>query len=105
MLAVLKSESKSKDALERIRNTNKLYHLRRRPRCADGRLDLRHKVNRAFSKHAVVTDYYDPQDPTKAVDQDVIQQCLDRQQEEYDNARFEELSAKVKKLEEEQSSL
>lgn len=31
-----------------------------RPRCKDGSLDMRRKVNRAFDKYADVGDYYDP---------------------------------------------
>ena len=68
MDSTVDAKSKSDDAMARIRNANKLYHLRLRPRCADGRLDIRQKVNRSFEKNAVVTDFYDPEDPTRAGD-------------------------------------
>ena len=57
------AETKAKVALAQIRNSDHLLHLRRRPRCADGRLDMRATVNRAFAKDALVTDYYDPLEP------------------------------------------
>ena len=44
------AESKAKKALTEIRDTNVLFHLRRRPRCRDGSLDLRCKVNKVFMK-------------------------------------------------------
>jgi hypothetical protein len=41
-----------------------LFNLRRRPRCQDNSLNLRFCVNKSFSKNDVVTDFYDPKDPT-----------------------------------------
>ena len=46
--------------LEEIRDPDRLGQLRRRPRCADGSLDMRNKVNRGLSKHAQISDFYDP---------------------------------------------
>jgi hypothetical protein len=41
-----------------------LKNLERRPRCQDDSLNLRFSVNKSFSKDEIVTDYYDPKDPT-----------------------------------------
>ena len=48
----------------RLENYNgHLLNLRRRPRCADGRLDMRASVNKSFAKDAFVTDYYELLEP------------------------------------------
>ena len=82
--------------LAEIRNHGRLKHLLRRPRCRDGSLDMRCKVNWSFSKTDQVTDYYDPIDPSIDISQVVIQQYLADQQRRYDNARFKELTSCVK---------
>ena len=89
----------AKKKLAEIRDGDRLGHLRRRPRCSDGGLDMRSKANRGLSKHAVVTDFYDPAKPNEVIEKAVIQQLLDRQQDEYDALRFQELSERVNKLE------
>ena len=67
------ASSKANKALADIRRYNDLYHLRRRPRCVDGSLNLKSKVNRCFTKVARVSDYYDPSDPTIDIDEAMIQ--------------------------------
>ena len=57
------AQKSSKLALEEIRDHNALGPYRRRPRCVDGTLDMRYKVNKSFSKHDRVSDYYDPARP------------------------------------------
>ena len=47
-------------------------NLRRRPRCLDGTLNLRFKANQSFQKHDLVTNFYDPKDPSINLGQDVI---------------------------------
>ena len=66
------AESNQKLAIAQIRDSGRLLHLRRRPRCAKGCLDMRAKVNRSFSKDLHVTDYYDPLDPSAVVSLDEI---------------------------------
>ena len=44
----------------------------RRPRCYDGSLNLRFSVNKSFSKDDIVTDFYDPKDPTINIRQELI---------------------------------
>lgn len=39
----------------------------KRPRCKDGSLDKRFRVNRAFDKYADIGDYYDPADPDQVI--------------------------------------
>ena len=56
-----------------IRRSDDLYHLRRRPRCIDGSLNLNSRANKAFRKNSLVSDYYDPNDPTLDVEVAVIQ--------------------------------
>lgn len=91
--------------LTEIRDGDRLGHLRRRPRCSDRSLDKRHKVNRAFSKTALVTNYYDPADPDVDVEEAVIEMYLTEQQQAYDAARFEELTTRVRELEQERVEL
>ena len=62
-------------------------------------------MNKAFQKRAEVTDYYDPEKPAVNVKESVIQQLQLTQQRDYDKIRFEELTAKVKELEDERLSL
>ena len=99
-------DTRASKALAEIRDARFLKHLKQRHRCADGSLDMRYRENKAFQKHEqVVTDYYDPAEPAVNVKASVIEQLQLTQQREYDQARFEELAARVKKLELERSSL
>jgi hypothetical protein len=66
------AQSKANRALAEIRRCDSLYHLRRRPRCVDGSLNLNSRVNRSFHKVARVSDYYDPYDPTIDIDEAMI---------------------------------
>ena len=95
----------AKKVLEEIRDPGRLGPLRRRPRCADGTLDMRHWANRGLSKRAQVTDYYDPAEPGALVEAAVIEQLQADQQERYDAARFHELTERVAKLERERAAL
>ena len=88
-----------------IRCQDHLFFLRRRPRCVDGSLNLSSRVNKSFNKDSQASNYYDPLDPSINIDQGLIEAHLDMQQEAYDDARFEELTARVKKLERERSAL
>ena len=91
--------------LEEIRDPTRLGHLRRRPRCADGSLDMRYKVNRGLSKLEMAAEFYDPAHPAVLVEEAVVRQLRANQQERYDQARFRELTARVAKLEQERSTL
>ena len=91
--------------LEEIRDPNRLSHLRRRPRCADGSLDMRNSVNQALKKNDRVTDFYDPIFPGALVETATIEQLQADQQQRYDAARFRELTDRVDKLERERSAL
>ena len=64
--------NKAEDILAEIRDISTLAHLRRRARCSDGSLDMRHKANKGLRKDAQVSDYYDPLDPSAAVSLDEI---------------------------------
>ena len=64
---------KANKALAEMRRYDELYHLRRRPRCIDGSLNLNSRANKAFRKNSLVSDYYDPNDPTLDVEVAVIQ--------------------------------
>ena len=98
----MESIAKSKQIMAEIRDFERLKHLRRRPRCADGTLDRRYKVNKSFNKgDDTITDYYDPKDPSKNVPQAVIQQLQDHQQKEYDDAKFGELNRRYQRRMEE----
>ena len=66
------ASSKANKALDKIRCYDHLYHLRRRPRCIDGTLNLNSRVNRSFAKVSKVSDFYDPYDPSIDVDEAVI---------------------------------
>ena len=66
-------------ALAVIRDPDRLGHLRRRPRCSDGSLDMRSKANKSLYKYAKVSDYYDPEDPDVDVDQALINDMLKEQ--------------------------
>ena len=95
-------ESKSPESdkyFAKIKDVDRLKDLKRRPRCSDGSLDLRAKVNKSLSKDGQVTDYYDPDDPKDNVPQDAIDQALREQQQEYDKLRFKELAAQKARLE------
>ena len=92
-------------ALAVIRDPDRLGHLRRRPRCSDGSLDMRSKANKNLSKYARVTDYYDPADPAVDVNQALIDDMLKEQQKIYDEARFKDLTTRIRELEEERSEL
>ena len=91
--------------LEEIRDPTRLGHLRRRPRCADGTLDMRHKVNKGLSKLEMTAEFYDPAQPAVLVEEAVIRQLRADQQARYDEARFRVLTARVAKLEKERSTL
>ena len=58
-----REQTEPEKALAEIRDISALYHLRRRPRCIDGTLDMRFRVNKAFTKRDQVSDYYDPLKP------------------------------------------
>ena len=95
-------ESKSPESdkyFAKIKDVDRLKDLKRRPRCSDGSLDLRAKVNKCLSKDGQVTDYYDPDDPKDNVPQNVIKHLLEQQREEYDKLRFKELAAQKARLE------
>ena len=66
------AKEKADKALTKIRDISTLAHLRRRARCSDGSLDMRHKANKGLRKDAQVSDYYDPLDPSAAVSLDEI---------------------------------
>ena len=59
----MEARNSSAAALAVLRDSDRLGHLRRRPRCGDGSLDMRSKANKNLSKYAKVADYYDPADP------------------------------------------
>ena len=101
----MEASKKSGKALAEIRDHERLGYLRRRPRCHDGTLDMRCRANQGLEKHAAVTNFYDPAEPSVVIKEAAIQKLLSKQQEQYDKARFEELVARVKKLERERSSL
>ena len=65
-------ESKAEKALAMIRDASALFNLRRRPRCSDGSLDMRNKVNKVLMKSSQVTDYYDPKEPSVTIKESVI---------------------------------
>ena len=104
-ISKMDAESNSKLALAQIRDSNRLLHLRRRPRCANGCLDMRARVNRSFSKDSHVTDYYDPLDPSAVVSLDEILLYQVQQQRDYDDARFQQLHSRIEQLERERSAL
>ena len=60
--------------MEEIRDPTRLGHLRRRPRCADRTLDMRHKVNKGLSKLEMTAEFYDPAQPAVLVEEAVIRQ-------------------------------
>ena len=97
--------TKAKDILAEMRDISTLAHLRRRARCPDGSLDMRHRANKGHRKDSKVSDYYDPAEPDVDVDLDVIELYLVDQQRRYDSARYQELTARVEALELERSSL
>ena len=66
---------------------------------------MRCKANSGFAKHARVTDYFDPADPSVVIGDAVIQEALDRQQKEYDELRYKELMDRVLRLEKERTAL
>ena len=66
--------------LEEIRDPTRLGHLRRRPRCADGSLDMRYKVNRGLSKLEMAAEFYDPAHPAVLVEEAVVRQLRANQQ-------------------------
>ena len=59
----------AESVLAELRDTARLGHLTRRPRCADGTLDMRCRANKGLSNHARVTDYYDPERPADIVEE------------------------------------
>ena len=79
--------------------------MRRRPRCQDGTLDLRFKVNIAFDKNADVTDYYDPMQPKVNIKQRTIDMLEARLKSDYDKAKFGELQEQLDELKMEVDSL
>jgi hypothetical protein len=87
--------NKAEDILAEIRDISTLAHLRRRARCPDGTLDMRHKANKGHRKDSKVSDYYDPTEPDVDVDLEVIELYQVDQQQRYDSARYQELTAKV----------
>ena len=87
----MESKKAAKQVLDEIRDYRRLKHLRLRPRNLDGSLNLSCKVNRAFTKHQQVSDYYDPEQTSVDVHPWVIQELKDLQQKEYDDLRFKEL--------------
>ena len=95
----------AESVLAELRDTARLGHLQRRPRCSDGSLDMRSQANRGLSKHARVTDYYDPCAPSDIVEELVITELRRRQQMRYDSARFRELTERVARLERENTVL
>ena len=66
--------TKQKEALpqQMIGKDQGLFDLKKRPRCADGTLNLRFKCNQSFKKDDIVTDYYNPKDPSINVRQELI---------------------------------
>jgi hypothetical protein len=99
------AQTKAEDILAEMRDNSTLAHLRRRARCPDGSLDMRLRANKGLRKDSKVSDYYDPTRPDVDVDQEVIELYLVDQQQRYDSARYQELTARVKALELERSSL
>lgn len=91
-------ESEADKYFAKIKDVNNLGFLKRRPRCPDGSLDIRMKVNRKFDKYEYVTDYYHPENPDVEVTQASIDQALRDQQEEFEKIRFKELAAQKAKL-------
>ena len=53
----------------------------------------------------MVTDYYDPKEPSKNVSPANIQLLRDHQMKKYDALRFKELTERIKKLERERHIL
>ena len=41
--------------------------LKRRPRCKDGSLDMRYKVNWGLRKYDIIGDFYDPENPREPI--------------------------------------
>ena len=62
-----KQEPSADSLFVKLKDVDNLYFLKRRPRCADGSLNLSHKVNKGYPKHQSATDYYDPKDPSNNV--------------------------------------
>ena len=56
--------SKAREYHGKMRDPELLFHLRRRPRCLDGSLDMRCSVNKGFTKWSHVSNFYDPKDPS-----------------------------------------
>ena len=90
---------------DEIRDPTRLGHLRRRPRCTDGSLDMRHKVNRGLSKLEMAAEFYDPDQPATLIEDAVIHQLRADQQARYDAIRFQVLTERIAKLEKERSTL
>ena len=84
---------------EEIQDPGRLGHLRRRPRCADGSLNMRYKVNWGLAKDTKAAVFYDPAQPNVLIEAAVIEQLRADQQKRYDQARFRELTARVARLE------
>ena len=101
----MEAQTQANSVLAEIREGSTLAHLRRRARCPDGSLDMRHRANKAFRKDSLVSDFYDPEDPAINVESAVIKLYLLDQQQRYDAARHQELTARVKKLELERFAL
>ena len=101
----MEARNSSAAALAVLRDPDRLGHLRRRPRCGDGSLDMRSKANKSLSKYAKVADYYDPADPDVDVEEALINDMLKEQQKIYDEVRFEELTTRIRELEAERSEL
>ena len=95
----MESKSKAEKAMAEIRIYKCLRGLKLRGRNKDGALDHRCHENKGFSKYAVLTDYYDPNKPEEDVPQALIKKLQDQQMQLYDEARFEELTARIKELE------
>ena len=75
----MESKKAAKQVLDEIRDYRRLKHLRLRPRNLDCSLNLSCKVNRAFSKHQQVSDYYDPEQPNVNINPRVIEELKDLQ--------------------------
>lgn len=68
---------KSREATQEEENSEDiLFDLRRRPRCKDGTLNLKYKVNQSFAKDDFVSNFYDPKDPTINIREEVIKMYL-----------------------------
>ena len=88
----------AEQVLAELRDADRLGSLLRRPRCADGSLDKRCKANRGLSKDALVTDYYDPEQPAVNIEEAVIEELRRQQQERFDALCFKDLTAQVAQL-------